>query len=125
MDIMEINKKYCVLKAEGKITNPREDVLIFPSLLDGVLHFNTTRIVKLNPTDIFDLTKAEIQAREQVFEMYDFLKSNFAAFKNSELIMTANEIGILTSSLPPSKTILSGNVDSAYFTQYTDRLSTL
>lgn len=104
----EINEKYQTLKAEGKITNPREDVLIFPSLLDGVLHFNTTRIVKLNPTDIFDITKAEIQAREQVFEIYDFLKSNFEAFKNSELIMTANEIGVRESRMIDGEYVLTG-----------------
>lgn len=108
VDRAEINKKYCELKAEGKITNPREDVLIFPSLLEGVLHFNTTRIVKLNSTDIFDLTKAEIQAREQVFEIYDFLKSNFEAFKNSELVMTANEIGVRESRMIDGEYMLTG-----------------
>ena len=95
----EINNLYKRLKAEGKISNPREDVLVFNTLIGGLMHFNTTRIVKLDPTNIFDVTRAEIEAREQVFEMMDFLKSNFECFKNSELISTAMEIGVRESRM--------------------------
>ncbi len=98
-DPAAINVKYKQFKEEGKIKNPREDVLIFKTLMDGVLHFNTTRIIKLNPVDIFDVTKAEIEAREQVYEVYEFLKNNFEAFKDSEVIITAPEIGARESRL--------------------------
>lgn len=93
----QINPLYKELKAKGHFKNPREDVLIFDNFNDGVLHFNTTRIVKHDPTDPFAITQAEIDAREQVFEMLDFLKANFEAFKNARILSTALQIGIRES----------------------------
>ena len=94
-----INVLYKQFKAEGKIKNPREDVLRFRTLQDDIIHFNTTRVIKLNPTDAFDITKAEIIAREQVLEMFAFLKNNFSAFKNSHLLSTAMQIGVRESRM--------------------------
>ena len=102
----EINVKYNKFKTEGKIKNPREDVLIFDTLIDGVLHFNTTRVIKLDPCDVFDVTKAEFEAREQVYEIFDFLKENFDAFSQSEIISTASEIGIRESRMIDGEYVL-------------------
>lgn len=92
-------KLYKEYFAAGKLKNVREDILCFPNVTPGVLHFNSTRVVKLNPTGIFDVTKAEIEAREQVFELAGFLKDNFEAFKNAEIISTASQIGIRESRM--------------------------
>ncbi|MFA7636590.1 MAG: FAD-dependent oxidoreductase [Monoglobales bacterium] len=95
----EINSLYKKLHAEGKFKNPREDVLAFLMPFEGIIHFNTTRVVRKNPTDPFEKTDAEIMAREQVFEMFAFLKENFSAFKNSQIISTAAEIGVRESRM--------------------------
>lgn len=92
--IQELYKKH---KDEGKIMCPRENLLIFETTVDKMLHFNTTRVIKLNPTIDTELTKAELEGREQVFEIYSFLKSNFDAFKNSSLVSTGMQIGIRES----------------------------
>lgn len=88
---------YKEFKEKGLIKNPRENILVFDNFNDGVLHFNTTRIVKLNPTDPFDVTKAEIEVREQVFEMLNLLKNNIEGFENAKIISTALQIGIRES----------------------------
>ncbi len=93
----KINPLYKAFKAEGRIRNPREDVLIFPNFNEGVLHFNTTRVVRRDPTDPFDVTEAELEAREQVFEMLDFLKANIEGFENARILSTALQIGIRES----------------------------
>lgn len=85
--------------SEGRFRNPREDILYFETCADGVLHFNTTRVVRCDPTDLFDLTRAEIEAREQAAELFDFLKNGFAAFRRSVLLTTAAEIGIRESRM--------------------------
>ncbi len=103
-----INDLYKKFKSEGKIKNPREDVLKFDTLQEDILHFNTTRIVKLDPTNAEDLTKAEIMAREQVFEMFEFLRNNFEAFKHSHLISTAMQIGVRESRMIIGEHILTG-----------------
>ena len=98
-DRPNINDVYKQRQAEGKIKNPRENVLIFKHVAPGILHFNTTRIINMNPVDALDLTRAQIEARKQIFEMYDFLKANFESFKNSVLLMSAPEIGVRESRM--------------------------
>ncbi len=93
----KINPLYNEWQQKDLIKNPRENVLIFSNYNDGVLHFNSTRIVKKNPTDPFDITMAEIEAREQVFELHHFLKENIEGFENSRVLSTALLIGIRES----------------------------
>ena len=95
----EINELYSRFQAEGKITNPRENVLVFNCVAKNMLHFNTTRVVKLDPTNAEDVTKAEIIAREQVFEMVNFLRENFAPFKDADLVSTGIQIGVRESRM--------------------------
>lgn len=104
----QITPLYQEWKKLGKIKNPREDVLIFDTLTEGVLHFNSTRVVKLNPTDAFDLTKAEIMAREQALELFLFLRENFDCFKNSHLLSTAAQIGVRESRMIDGEYVLTG-----------------
>ena len=47
----KITPLYQKLQKEGKIRNPREDVLMFFHPVKNVVHFNTTRVIKLNPVD--------------------------------------------------------------------------
>lgn len=93
----KINNLYKKFKAEGKIKNPREDVLKFGSFADGVLHLNSTRIIKRSPIDVFDLSAAEAEAREQMWELFTFLKENCEGCENAFLLSSAPEIGIRES----------------------------
>ncbi|MFW6308568.1 MAG: FAD-dependent oxidoreductase [bacterium] len=93
----EINKLYNQAKEKGEIDNPREDVLRFDTLQDNVVHFNTTRIVKKDATNAEELTEAEVEVREQVWEMYQFLKNKVSGFENSYIQNTAPQIGIRES----------------------------
>lgn len=95
----EVNELYSKFQAEGKITNPRENVLVFNCVAKNMLHFNTTRVVKLDPTNAEDVTKAEIIAREQVFEMVNFLRENFEPFKDADLVSTGIQIGARESRM--------------------------
>ena len=82
---------------KGKISNPRENILIFYGIGKDVLHLNTTRIVKCNPVDDVELSRAEIEARRQVYEMYQFLLENSEACKQSTISSIASEIGVRES----------------------------
>ncbi len=102
--MQEMYKKF---QAEGKIKNPRENVLVFFTLVDGVLHFNTTRVVKHDPTDPLDVTKAEIIAREQMVEMYNFLHENIPGFEKAQLLYSAGEIGARESRMIDGEYVLT------------------
>lgn len=103
----EISPLYKRFREEGKITNPREDVLVFNTVADDILHFNTTRVVKLDPTDAEDVTRAEILAREQVFEMVEFLRGNFDAFRDAVLLSTGMQIGVRESRMIDGEYVLT------------------
>jgi len=94
-----INPLYQQYQQKGLIKNPREDVLLFRTMHAGVIHFNTTRVVKHDPTDPEQVTKAELIAREQVFELHNFLKENIPGCKNSFVLSTALQIGIRESRM--------------------------
>lgn len=93
----KLQKLYKEQKESEKITNPREDILAFGGIGKGILHFNTTRIIKLDPTKPLDLSRAEIKARQQVHEIVSFLKANSKAFENSTVISIATDIGVRES----------------------------
>ncbi len=94
-------------QADGRISDPRENMLIFDYPIDGILHFNTTRVIRLDPTDPDDLTRAEIAARQQVQELVVFLKENFAAFANASLTSSAPAIGVRESRRIPGRHLLT------------------
>lgn len=105
----KIQALYKKLQSTGEILNPREDILLFSGIGDGIMHFNTTRIVKLNPINPFDKSKAELEARKQILEIVGFLKENSEAFKNSTLVSIASEIGVRESRKLRGEHILTGD----------------
>ena len=93
----------------GELLNPREDILVFKTPIRNVLHFNTTRVVKKNPTSPIEVTEAEILARKQVHEIYDLMKKNADGLENSFLMMTAAEIGVRESRMIVGDYVLTEN----------------
>ena len=93
----KLQELYKEKQAKGEITNPRENILVFFGVGEDVLHFNSTRVIKLNPTDPFDVSHAEVMARRQIHELVSFLKENSKAFNESALISIAVDIGVRES----------------------------
>ena len=98
-DRASMQAKYKKFREEGKIKNVREDVLVFRTTSDNILHFNSTRVVKYDPTNAEDVTEAELIAREQVAELFDFLKKNVDGCQNAVLVSTAMRIGVRESRM--------------------------
>ncbi len=94
-----INELYQKAQREGKIKNPREDILKFRHSSKDVLHLNSTRIINRCPVDVDDLSAAEMEAREQVYELYQFLKENVDGCRESCLLASAPEIGVRESRM--------------------------
>lgn len=96
-DIAFLQQRYKEYREEGKIKNPRENILGFCGVGKGVIHFNTTRVVKHNPVDPLELSRAEMEARRQVLEMYNFLCDNSEAYRDAALVAIAQQIGVRES----------------------------
>ena len=84
-------------QAAGKITNPRENLLVFTGIGEGILHFNTTRVTKHDPTNAEDVSRAEITARRQIAEIMRFLREHSPACKDAVLLSSAAHIGVRES----------------------------
>ena len=104
-----LQELYKEKQAKGEITNPRENILVFFGVGEDVLHFNSTRVVRLDPTNPFDVSRAEVIARKQIHELISFLKENSAAFNESALISVAVNIGVRESRKLKGVHILTGD----------------
>jgi len=104
-----INKAYVEAKKKGIIKCPRENVLLFFTTISDLIHFNTTRILDVDGTDVFDLTKAEIEGRRQMFEIFNWLKNTFPAFKNSYIVRSGPQIGVRETRRIVGKYVMTGD----------------
>ena len=92
---------------EGKTSNPRENILLFRTMVKGVVHFNTTRVVKRNPVDPFDVSWAEREARRQMYDIYRMLKEELPSFRNAQIISSAAWIGARESRMIDGEHLLN------------------
>ena len=104
-----LQELYKEKQAKGEIKNPRENILVFFGVGEDVLHFNTTRVVMLDPTNPFDVSKAEVIARKQIHELIVFLKENSSAFNESALISVSVNIGVRESRKLKGVHVLTGD----------------
>ena len=93
----ELNAVFTRAKEEGRIDQPRQDVLVFQTVRPEVLHFNTTRIVGKSAVDAGELTAAEIEGRRQAWELADLFRAEVPAMRDAWLSKTASRIGIRES----------------------------
>lgn len=91
---VELNDIYKEGKANGEISDPRENVLIFKTLRPDVIHFNTTRVIAKDGTVSSQLGEAEIIARKQVWELFNAFKNRSQYCKDSFILKIATQIGI-------------------------------
>lgn len=90
----QIQKVYKMAQADGRTENPREDVLMFPSVDPDVVHFNSTRVIHRKAIDGRDLSDAEVQARRQLRQLWKLLATEIPIFRNSRLHSIAPQIGV-------------------------------
>jgi hypothetical protein len=117
-----LNEVYAKSLEAGEFINPRENILVFKTPIPNVLHFNTTRVVKKDPTSPEAVTEAELIARKQVYEVYDFMKKHADGLENSFLMMTAGEIGVRESRMVVGDYVLTEQ-DCRNFTKFEDGIA--
>ena len=117
-----LNEEYKKALENGEFINPRENILVGKMPVGNILHFNTTRVVKLDPTNPVDVSNAEVIARKQVYEVYEFMKKHADGLENSFLMMTAPEIGVRESRKIVGEHILTEQ-EIRSFTKFEDGIA--
>gem|GEM_PF-47904 len=93
----ELTEVLLEAKAAREVNQPRENVLVFATLIPGAYHFNTTRIVRKDSTNTFEMTGAEIEARRQVKELVALFKQRVPRFKDAFILKMAAQTGVRES----------------------------
>ncbi|MBQ4642361.1 MAG: FAD-dependent oxidoreductase [Oscillospiraceae bacterium] len=70
---------------------------MFETVNPGEVIVNTTRVIKLNPVDPWDLSRAEREGRKQAYELIQFFRKYCAGFSNAILESTGVQIGVRES----------------------------
>jgi hypothetical protein len=93
----ELTEIFLAAKEAGEIDLPREDVLLFATMVPHVFHFNTTRVIRRDATSVLDMTAAELEGRRQIAGLFDLFRRRSPRFKDAYLIKTAAQIGVRES----------------------------
>jgi hypothetical protein len=93
----ELTALYLEAKVAGEVDNPREDILIFATMVPHIFHFNTTRVIQRDGTDTLDMTAAELEGRRQAFELFQLFRRRSPRFKDAYLVKMAAQIGVRES----------------------------
>jgi len=113
----ELTDIYLAAKARGEIDNPREDILIFATMVPHIFHFNTTRVIQRDATDTLDMTAAELEGRRQTAELFDLFQRHSPRFKDAYLVKMAAQIGVRESRRVMGEYLLDGSevIEAAKF----------
>ena len=79
---------------EGRLSDDINYIFYTTLPNSGEASFNTSNILGLDGSTSYDLTKAELIGREQVWQVVRLLQSEIPGFENSYLIETAIQVGV-------------------------------
>jgi hypothetical protein len=80
--------------AAGELELPREDILFFGTPHEGEVSVNSTRVTGVLGTSVWDLTRAEWQARRQMRQIVAFLRKYVPGFDRAYLVQSGVNIGV-------------------------------
>lgn len=78
----------------GKYKLPREEGSVHITTIPGVMATNMVRLAIDDPTNIIELSKAEIEGRRQALEYFRFMKDYLPGYENSSFLNFSTQIGI-------------------------------
>lgn len=96
-------------REQGELHLERDAVLLFSTNWPDQATVNMSRVTRINPVDPWDLSRAEIEAREQVFEIIAFLRRHIPGMQKIRLMDTGAHIGLRESRRIVGEYVLTGD----------------
>ena len=96
LSIGGFTRRFEQARQEGRITFDRENFLFFETNNPGEVIVNTSRVQGYDPTDPFDLSRAEVEGRRQVSELQLFMRT-LPGFENAQTVSVGSCIGVRSS----------------------------
>ena len=117
---------YVELWAEEKkrrpIRNPMDGIMLFHTTIPSILRLNATRVVKKNPVDPWELTEADIEAREQIAELLQFMRERVPGCEKAQLVFSAPVTGVRESRMIDGEHVLTAE-ELIACTRFEDRIA--
>lgn len=89
-----LSKIFARLQEEGKCPVERNTLIYIKSMNPGEVYVNSTRLLNTDATDIFDLTKAELDGQLQAAALTEVLKEYVPGFGNAFISSIAPTLGV-------------------------------
>lgn len=93
-------------KAELPI--PRDGVLFFAGPYDDEVLVNVSRVSGLDPTDVEDLSYAEVEGRRQVMMLEQFFRQHTPGFEQASIAQVGTQIGVRETRRIIGQYVLTG-----------------
>ncbi|MBP5231180.1 MAG: FAD-dependent oxidoreductase [Clostridia bacterium] len=129
VDIEEFEKhtgEILSLWAEEKkirpIRNPMDGIMLFRTTVPSILRLNATRVVKKNPVDPWELTEADVEAREQIAELLQFMRDRIPGCERCQLVFSAPVTGVRESRMIDGEHLLTAE-ELIACTRFEDRIA--
>ncbi len=107
---------------KGYIKNPMDTIMVFPTTLPSIIQLNATRVIHRNPVNAWDLTQADIEAREQEVELWEFLRKFVPGCADCRILSSAIQTGVRESRMIDGEHILSAE-ELIACTRFDDRIA--
>ncbi len=89
-----LSKIFARLREEGKCPVERNTLIYIKSVNPGEVYVNSTRLLNTDATDIFDLTKAELDGQLQAAALTQVLKEHVPGFEKCFISAIAPSLGV-------------------------------
>jgi Dehydrogenases (flavoproteins) len=97
-DVMLGNERFLDFTArcvrEGILPEVMSSVRLHRTVTPGERRVNTTQSNGINATDVKDLVKAEVELRNQMHQLVQFLRKYVPGYENCRIISSANTLGV-------------------------------
>lgn len=90
----ELEKKMEEYVEQGKVDRPAGHVILMEGYVPGTATVNMTNLIRMDGTDVKDLSRAELMTRRQVPQIMNFLRECVPGYENCYLLQTANHVGV-------------------------------
>ena len=92
--LVGFRKLFTELKEKGELPVNRDTIIYIQSLIPGQAHLNCTRHLGIDGSDVYDLTKAEIEGHIQNFKLIQTLRKYVPGFANCYLTQISPFLGV-------------------------------
>lgn len=89
-----LRQTFTRLREAGKLPVMRETLIYIKSFKPGEVYVNSTRLIKTDATDIFDLTRAELDGQLQCAALTEALRESVPGFENCFISHIAPSLGV-------------------------------